>query len=463
MIPIESISGSTVQNLLIYVSIVSILILVASLVRLKVKWLKKAFIPASLLAGIFGLILGPHVLNIIPADIMSTLGGIPSSMITIVFAVMLLGVPKSKKSIKSQAKTLVPGVMQFYIYSFFQVGLVCLLTYFIFTPFFETNPLFGSTFEIGFLGGHGTAGGMRVVFEELNWAEGGDIANTTATMGLLSGIFGGMLLINLAVRKRYTKYLLEKVDDVDAKEVFTENRPVGSSITISNDVVETFAFHFGLIGIAVLIGWIIVWLSRTYLNFSIPLFPFAMIGGWLINKPIQKTFLKDIVDRKVLLRIQGFALEILITCAVASVSIPVVLTYWKELLIGYVVVMISVILIFTKLSPRIFPEEWFEHAIMRYGAATGVAAIGYLLIRTADPKIESEAPTMYALSSVFMSPYIGGGLVTTAWPYLISVMGSLQVGILFTVLSIVLILFLRFLGFWNKNPILEQRGEFARE
>ena len=94
---------------------------------------------------------------------------------------------------------------------------------------------------------------------------------------------------------------------------------------------------------------------------------------------------------------------------------------------------------------------------MRYGAATGVAAIAYLLMRTCDPELESDAGSMYALSSTFMSPFIGGGLLTSAYPLMIISMGVMNVGLLFTGLAIVLILFLRFAGFWNKNPILEQR------
>jgi ESS family glutamate:Na+ symporter len=463
MLPIEQIPSSTTQSLMIYISIVAILILVATIVRLKVEFLKKAFIPASLLAGIMGMILGPHMLKVIPADIMSSIGGLSGNMIVIVFAVMLLGVPKSNKSLKSQAKTLVPGVLQFYIHDFFQIGLVCIITALIFTPLFGTNPIFGSTFEIGFLGGHGTAGGMVTVFEELNWADGGDVAKTTATIGLLSGIFGGMALINFGVRKRYTKHLTVKADGNKAKEVFADNRPIGSSQTISNDVVETFAFHFGLIGISILIGWVIVWSSKTFLSFSIPLFPFAMIGGWLVNMVVQRTSLKDLVDRNVLLRIQGFALEILVTSAVASISIPVVFTYWKELLIGSIIVVAVTIWVFLWLSPRIFQNNWFEHGIMRYGAASGVAAVAYLLMRTCDPEMKSDAGSMYALSSTFMSPYIGGGLLTSAYPLIIVSWGVLNVGLFFTALSVVLILFLRFAGFWIKNPKLEQRSELANE
>lgn len=66
MIPVENISSSTMGNLLYYVAIVGLLLVVATLIRLKVPLLRKAFIPASLLAGLIGLALGPYALGVIP-------------------------------------------------------------------------------------------------------------------------------------------------------------------------------------------------------------------------------------------------------------------------------------------------------------------------------------------------------------------------------------------------------------
>mgnify|MGYP000783067226 FL=1 len=106
------------------------------------------------------------------------------------------------------------------------------------------------------------------------------------------------------------------------------------------------------------------------------------------------------------------ALEILVVGAMASIKIPVVLAYWAPLLIGSVVIIALMVLWFFWLSPRIFQDCWFEQGIIRFGAFTGVAAVGYMLLRTADPKMETEAGTIYALDCPLMSPFIGGGLVT---------------------------------------------------
>lgn len=461
MIPVEKIASGSMGNLLYYVSIIGVLLVICTLIRLKVPFLRKAFIPASLLAGIVGMILGPHVLGVIPADMMSTIGAIPSHMITIVFACMMLGVRRSENAGSLMHDT-VAGLGWLWSNSFMQVGVACLLCAFLFTPVWGVNELFGSCFEVGFAGGHGTAGGMASVYTDtFGWADGGDLAKTTATIGLLCGIFGGMAIINIAVRKKWTKVLTEPAGGNDVKEVYSENDPAhepSAYFTNSQDVVEPFAFHLGIIGAAVLIGRAIVYGFGLITGYtSLPLFPFAMLGGWIINIIAQRIpVLRDMFDRKTFQRIQGMALEILVVCAMASISIPVVLAYWAPLLIGTVVIMAFMILWTLWLSPRIFNDCWFEQSIIRYGAFTGVAAVGYMLLRSADPKMETDVGTIYALDGPFMSPFIGGGLVTSMWPFLISSMGAMTFGFVACGISLAILVVLRLL-FWKKNFKMEQR------
>ena len=79
-----------------------------------------------------------------------------------------------------------------------------------------------------------------------------------------------------------------------------------------------------------------------------------------------------------------------------------------------------------------------------------------MLLRTTDPKMETDAGTVYALGCPFMSPFIGGGLVTTAYPMMIQKMGALGAGAALVGGALVLFIILRVL-FWNKNPKFVQR------
>ena len=330
MLPVEKISSGTITNLILYVSIIGILLLIATILRLKINFLRKAFVPASLIAGIIGLILGPYVLGVFPAEMRSSFAAIPTPFTVVVFACMQLGVkrPKMKEAILLAA----PSVFQAYSYSFSQFGITCLLTALIFTPFWGTNPLFGSTIEVGFMGGHGTAGGMSEMYTQLGWAAGSDVGQTTATVGLIVGILGGIFLINMAAKRRYTT-VLEEVNSLNlGKDIFTgENKKPSAYATISSDIIESFSFHGALIGLSIYIGNFIVWAFEKAFGYSLPLFPFAMIGGFIVNIILQRTKLGELMDRATFQRIQGLAMEFLIVAAVASVSIPVVLEYWKPL------------------------------------------------------------------------------------------------------------------------------------
>lgn len=181
-----------------------------------------------------------------------------------------------------------------------------------------------------------------------------------------------------------------------------------------------------------------------------------MIGGWLINMIAQRTPLRNLFDRKTFVRIQGMALEILVTGAVASISIPVVLQYWLPLLITTVVIMALMVFYMLWLSPRIFEDCWFEQGIIRYGAFTGVAAVGYMLLRSSDPRMETKAGAIYALNGPLMSPFIGGGLVTSLWPTFINKFGATLWGLIACGISLAIFLVIYFV-FRVKNFKMQQR------
>jgi Na+/glutamate symporter len=460
MLPVEKFSSGSIQNLLLILSLIGILLFVAVILRLKINFLRRAFIPASLIAGLIGLALGPYALGLFPGEIRSSMAALPSTLIVIVFATMLIG--EKHTNLKEAFKQCAPVFFQGYMYSFAQLGFTCLLTALIFTPVFGTNPLFGTVVEIGFLGGHGTAGGMSGIFTSLGWPAGSDVGQTTATIGLIAGIFGGLILINIGVKKKYTKFLVAADNLNIGQDVYTgDNKKPSSYNTISRDIVECFAFHMGMIGVAVWIGYAIVFAVQKTFGFKLPLFPFAMIGGWLLNMVLQRTPFGALIDRPTLMRIQGLSMDFLIVAAVASVSIPVVVEYMGPLLISCAVCLTVTVWIFWWISPRIFKDNWFENGILRYGAATGVAAIGFLLLRTVDPEMKSDALKLYALNAPFSSPFVGGGLITSAYPGLIIMFGALECGVFFIGLFLSLILICRVSGIWNKAPKFKQRGNMV--
>lgn len=450
MIPNEVISSSSLSALLFYTICLGILLLIGTILRLKIPFFKKYIIPASLIAGFVGLALGPYGLQFLPEGMVSTWGGYAGILISIVFAPMLMGMRLNLKRFKETQA--LEQMAQTWNASFIQWGIPLLLTALLFTPVFGVNPLFGTLTEIGYSGGHGTAGGMTEVFNDLGWPEGASLALTVATIGLVTGIFGGVIIINYGVRKGYTNYIgkNDKVSSDNSPDLIPLKEQTPSSMeTVKSNVIDGYAFHFALISIAILLGWFLQKFVSQYVT-GFPLFPMAMIGGMIVNWAVQKTSLRDAVNMETFRRIQGFALDFLIVAAVATIKIPLVIANFVPLLIISIVMLITMLFYFFYLGPRFFKKDWFEHSLIVFGAGTGVAAVGYMLLRMVDPKMESDAFIAYGLRAPFVAPFSGGGILTTLMPMLVLTYGALSIGAISIVVFIVVMIICKLTGLYGK-------------
>ena len=75
------------------------------------------------------------------------------------------------------------------------------ITFIFLKPVFDVNEYFGQTLPIGFAGGHGTAAALHDTFKNVGFDDGSDISLATATVGLLSSVTVGIVLVNIASKK----------------------------------------------------------------------------------------------------------------------------------------------------------------------------------------------------------------------------------------------------------------------
>lgn len=191
----------TVADLLIDFGIASVLILIGQLMRSKLKIFQKFFIPASVLAGFLGLIFGPNVLGWLPFT--ENIGTYAGFLIILVFTVVgINGFEIAKGSGKEQTKRIL-GYQIFKVLTWgLQIMVPLFFTMWVLKPLFPTlNDGFAMLLHSGFYGGHGTAAAVGQTFYDLGWTEARDVAMTFATIGILTGVFGGILLINIAAKK----------------------------------------------------------------------------------------------------------------------------------------------------------------------------------------------------------------------------------------------------------------------
>ena len=85
-------------TLFVDIGIISLLLLLGKLMRVKIKFIQKLFIPPSLLAGFIGLALGPHGFDVLP--ISSQTGTYAGILITFIFGALPLTSKRPKATKK---------------------------------------------------------------------------------------------------------------------------------------------------------------------------------------------------------------------------------------------------------------------------------------------------------------------------------------------------------------------------
>jgi len=372
-------------------------------------------------------------------------------------------------------------------------------------------------------GGHGTAAGLRESYTTLGYPEGGDLAVTSATIGIVLGVVVGTILCNLgtvlgwtygsyaatqkahsvAVRHSSTCYYRDSMaseghfdvedgsgreghpvtddaddktkkielgvsrgddddDDSGVKEQWDEgspssekrgncltnfgknvpkavipikDRPVGAYMTSSNDAIDTLTLHLGVVGLAILLAYLTIrflmwietfsaWLTEYAFLSGFPVFPFAMLWGLAIQVIAEKFGKPSPLDRGMMQRIGGAALDFLVLTAIATTKLDAVAENIAPLCVLLLIGFCWVLFTFFVLAPLMLPDFWFERAIAEFGMATGTTAIGLMLLRIIDPDMKTPALKAFSCKQLVTEPFMGGGLVTSLSLPLISAFGN---------------------------------------
>lgn len=383
--------------------------------------LQKFFIPSSLVAGIGGLILGPQILEAIPAEVTNYWATFPKHLITIVFAGLFLGkyIP-SRKEIWKQAGPMI-AFGNTMAWGQYVLGAILVLAFL--TPVFGTNPLAASLLEISFSGGHGTAAGLQPTFEQLGWSEGTDIALGLATLSIITAVATGILFINIYHRKHNKgggkDYQEEQKHHMIKSGYnlirFAEKLSTSPKQIAINIVAFSVSIGIGwllLRGLQQLEQWVLADVTDARFFAYVPLFPLAMIGGLLVQLGLKKLKKQHLIQRRTAGIISAIALDLLIASAIATVSLNAIGNNLAVFITLGLAGIIFIVSCFFFLAPRMFSTNWFERGITDYGQAMGMTATGLLLNRVADPSNKIKVRESFAYKQLIFEPFMGGGLVT---------------------------------------------------
>lgn len=420
--------------------IISLLLFISQYIRNKIAFLQNYYIPSSLIAGFLALILGEQFLNII--SLSKSASGYPYMLVCILFSGIFLG-----KSNNIKIKEIFNKVGDtFFINTAGEIisfGISCFLGAAIIKVFFSNVfQEIALLLPAGFAGGHGYAAAIGGALNNLlNRTDSIIIGQTFATIGLLTGIFGGLICINYGIKIKETKFIKsinELPDEYKTGMLTVNKRKIMGYETIYSMVLDPLAWHVSLILLITGIGYYFYGFYKRYFpEIEVPLMCICMLIGVLFQGLLKKMGYSEYVDKKVVDRLGSTITDYLVAFGVATIKISVVINYAFPILILSILGILWPIILVFFIGKKLFRNYWFERSIFIFGYLTGIVAIGILLLRIVDPEMKSETLNDFGIAYTLQS--IIELFLISILPILVVKFGILNIGFILTIIGIILL------------------------
>lgn len=392
----------TPWTLFVDIGIISSLLLIGKLMRVKIKWVQQLFIPPSLLAGFIGLALGPHGLDVLPLS--SQTGTYAGILIAFIFGAL----PLTSQKTKGDNKEI--GTM--WVYS--QAGMLlqwafgALLGLLVLNQIWPLSPGFGITMPSGYCGGHGTAAAIGQAFSNLGQDEILTLAMTAATFGIVGSVILGLIFVKWGARKKHTTYLADYNDlpqELRTGLLPKEKRESMGESTCSSISIDSLTFNLAIICLIALGGYGISKLAAHFMpGFELPVFSCAFVVGILAKKLLDRTRASESICPQTVGHISGAMTDFLVAFGISSIKLSVVVEYIVPLAILLLSGLAFTLIYVFVMARKLMKECWFEKALFTWGWFTGTMAMGIALLRVVDPKMKSRCLDSYALAYLFIAP-----------------------------------------------------------
>lgn len=417
-------TSQLLTQLLQALSLLSVLLLIGTFLRAKVKLFQSLYLPASVIGGFIGMIISPEILGrfsnySISEEWIKTYSLLPGILSVPIFAAIPLGMfLNENKNIKSMypSKVLICfGLFQCAAMSQSAIGYATNMFFSKINPQLNMYRTFGYELSAGFAGGHGLAAATGKLLEGFGipqWEIAQGVALTTATIGLIGGIVFGIIFINLAVRKNKTKIIKRINDNADKSMEVGYNKDINKQNSLGRETflsssIETITFHLAIIftvcGIAYIVLNFVKKMNIAGLN-VLPVWTYSMIIMFALNFIIKKLNLVWMVDAKVKAKIMGTLSDFAIVSAMTSLPIKAIINYIAPITVMCILGFIITYLLVFPLNSFFFKEDYsFERAIISWGTLTGVLITGMTLLKICDPEYKSPALSEFSLGFSLMS------------------------------------------------------------
>ncbi|MBL8968602.1 MAG: sodium:glutamate symporter [Spirochaetaceae bacterium] len=389
---------------------ISCALLVATLLRAKVRFFQKYLIPNALTAGF---LLLPFYNYFFPSIgyAQNKLGELVYHLLNISFIAMTLR--SSPPKVKGHKGGGVLGMSTGILLGYATQALLGLGLTLLFLP--KIFPSFGLFLPLGFALGPGQAYAIGKGWETMGFEGAPSIGLTFAAIGYLWACFGGVFLINIGRKKGWLKGAdLSALNDkaiTSGVVPLDAQKPVGARLSTDSEAIDSFSFHAGSVVFTYLLSYLLLtgltyllgFAGKTGRELAVNLwginFIFSSVTAIVVRKVLDKMRLGRVLDDDTLSRISGFSVDFMVAGSIAAISLVFVGKFWAEILLMSTVCGIMTTLIVPWFCSRMFRDNEFPRMLMIYGVSTGTLSTGLALLRVMDPEFKTSVASDYMLSA----------------------------------------------------------------
>ena len=444
---------------IIQFALIMAILLLANVLRRKIKWLKASLLPVAVIGGFLGLIIkylfNGSTIAIANLEINSTslfdantLSAFTYHAIAIGFgALTLKGIDRLNEGrIRNKPLAVKSGMV--IVNSYLIQGIFGLIVSIVLSFIFTNIPAYvGFLLPMGYGQGPGQALNVGAVFQGVGFSFGRDFGLSIASIGFLAASLGGVVYL----RKLKKLNILKPAEDtsMESKEESTVLEGNGQIPLV--DAVDKLTIQIAIIFFVYGISWLFIYiLEQLILNsgvtflinnlrpllygFNFIIVVFAALLYKVITRALLKAkWMKRIYTNDFLLnRIAGFAFDIMMIASIMAIDVTLVGD--PGFLVTLLVLVIGGGLItyyyLGYLSKIVYPNYTHEAWLVFYGTMTGTASTGIALLREKDPYFETPAANDIVYGSSMAIPLgfpllLFVGIVSQGWPSLLIVLAIL--------------------------------------
>ncbi|TXT44008.1 MAG: glutamate:Na+ symporter ESS family [Spirochaetes bacterium] len=390
--------------------LISAALVLATLIRSKVSFFQKFLIPNALTAGFMLLPVYNYLLPAVGYNV-NGLGDLVYHLLNISFISMSLrSAPPRVKGHKGGG---VLGMSTGILLGYASQALLGLGLTLLFLP--KIHPAFGLHLPLGFALGPGQAYAIGKGWEAMGFEGGASVGLTFAALGYLWACFGGVILINMGIRKGWVRPEVLKI--MKNKEILRGtvsrggDKPIGARLTTDSEAIDSFSFHIATVlvvyflsflllkGLTILLGFAGKVGMELATNFWGINFIFSAITAIVVRRLIDLFKISHTLDDDTLTRVSGFSVDFMVSGALAAISLVFVGRFWFPILLMSTICGLMVTFTVPWISSRMFRDYKFERMLMLYGVSTGTLSTGLALLRVMDPEFKTKVSSDYMLSA----------------------------------------------------------------